>query len=322
MSETSQRFNLNKLKNANWRKLMITTLGVVAVLGGLWYAIWGLHPYQVDQQQIALAYAHQHKAGDNIAVAMEIEQETKNQFTFTYSSFDGAIVNGRMVYPDNIEPGRALPVMLGVHAMGRSENRWWMDSFKERPTLEQTDKLTQQALANGYAVIAIDSRNHGKRKNLDHNIIEVMNDLHWWGKREPYEQMVIDTVKDYRVLLDWVEQQPQFDATKTTVAGYSMGGQVSLLLAGVDDRIERVLSIVPPYLDDKVAIVAPKNILGNLAHLDKLWLVSANDDEHASESENADLYALIKTKNKKHVRFEGGHVLPTGYYQQLSDWYQ
>ena len=309
-----------KLSSINWGKAMVSIVGIFALLGGIWYAIWGLHPYQVDQQEIQASYTYQGNADK--PMNMQLEQLSATTFAFTYQSFDGAIVNGRMAYPDTYTKAHSMPVMLGVHAMGRSENRWWMDSFKERPTLEQTDKLAKQALANGYAVIAIDSRNHGKRKNLDYNIIEVMRDLHWWGKREPYEQMVIDTVKDYRVLLDWVEKQAQFDQANTTVAGYSMGGQVSILLAGVDERIERVLSIVPPYLDDKVAIVAPKNFTHNLAHLDKLWLVSANDDEHASESENAALYANIATANKKHVQFDGGHVLPQGYYQQLENWYQ
>ena len=45
--------------------------------------------------------------------------------------------------------------------------------------------------------------------------------LHWWGEREPYERLIVDTVKDWRVLLDWVVQQPQFDRSNIRAAGYS-----------------------------------------------------------------------------------------------------
>ena len=132
--------------------------------------------------------------------------------------------------------------------------------------------------------------------------------------------MIIDTVKDYRVLLDWLDQQHQFDHSRTAVAGYSMGGQVSMLLAGVDSRIEQVLAIVPPYLTNTTALVAPKNIAEKLA-VDKIWLVTANDDEYADKEDNESLFTLIASDNKKHLQFDGGHILPEGYYQQLSDWF-
>lgn len=35
--------------------------------------------------------------------------------------------------------------------------------------------------------------------------------------------MIVDTVRDCRLLLDWVETQPQLDSRNIRVAGYSMG---------------------------------------------------------------------------------------------------
>jgi len=303
--------------------MMASLAGALLVLGTIWYTIWGLKPYHVTPEIITERYSY-HVSDLN----MEMVKQTDDSYLFTFTSFDGATVNGRIKYPDSyiansdtISSAAPLPILIGVHAMGRSENRWWMDSFKDRPTIEQTNKITEQALENGYAVVAIDSRNHGQRKDLNHSIIKIMDDMHRWGKREPYEKMVVDTVKDHRVLLDWLDVQPQFDSSQTHVAGYSMGGQVALFLAATDPRIEHVLSIVPPYLDDKTAIVASKNI-ANLIGIDRLWLVTANDDEHASESENEYLFTMIATSNKKHITFEGGHVLPEGYYKALSGWFE
>ena len=303
-----------------WKKIAAMASVVLVGLGALWFAIFSLTPYAVNDQQLKKKYSY-----PAVAINMQLTEESSNLYSFTYTSFDGVEVNGRLSYPDEVpleEFGAGkLPIMIGIHGMGRSDNRWFMDSFKGRPTVEQTHKLTEQARAAGYAIIAIDGRNHGKRKDPDYSISNMMRDLHLWGKREPYEAMVVDTVKDYRVLLDWIGLQPQFDQARTAVAGYSLGGQVALLLAGVDERIEQVLSIVPPYHDDKTALVAPKNLVHNITD-EKVWLVTASDDEYASVEDNKYLFGKIASGNKKHIQLEGEHILPEGYYQALSGWYE
>ena len=303
-----------------WKKIVKMVSVVLVGLGVMWFAFFSLTPYEVSDQVLKEKYSYR-----IAAINMQLSEQASNMYYFTYTSFDGVEVNGRLSYPDGISLGQleagSLPIMIGIHGMGRSENRWFADSFKGRPTVEQTHKLTEQAKAAGYAVIAIDGRNHGKRKDPDYSISNMMRDLHLWGEREPYEAMVVDTVKDYRVLLDWIEQQPQFDQARTAVAGYSLGGQMALLLAGVDKRVEQVLSIVPPYNDDKTALVAPKNLVHNIVN-EKVWLVTASDDEYASEDESQYLFAQIASKNKKHIQLDGEHILPDGYYQALIGWYE
>lgn len=301
----------------------MSVIGILLGLSALWYALFAMSPYDVDQTMIDQAYSYPQAPLD-----ITFTRESDNLYAFRYTTFDGATVNGRLAYPPGYQAtatkqlkSAKMPVMLGIHAMGRSDNRWFMDSFKTRPTLEQTDKLTQQALEKGYTVIAIDARNHGQRKLPDYTVRDVMLDVHLWGKREPYESMIIDTVKDYRVLLDWIEQQPQFDQSRTTAAGYSMGAQIALLLASVDDRVEQVLSIVPPYLDNKTAIVALDNFVTG-SNADKVWLVTANDDEYASVEQNNQLFSLISAPVKKHIQLDGDHILPEGYYTQLTGWFE
>ncbi|MCO7198498.1 alpha/beta fold hydrolase [Pseudoalteromonas sp. OANN1] len=299
----------------NWRKAMLVVTGIIAGVAAVWYAVFGLKPYSVTTEELTQIYSYEQKA-----VEVKLSPLKANHFSLEYKTFDGDKVNGHILYPSNYDATKPMPVMVGVHGMGRSDVRWIQESFKGRDTYEQTDELTKMALANGYAVIAIDSRNHGKRKNLDHNIIEVMHDLDWWGKREPYENMVIDSVKDHRVLLDWIATQPQFDQNQISVAGYSMGGQISLILAALDKRVDNVLSIVPPYLTNAVARVAIKNF-ATAVDSPKVWLVSADDDEYASERENEALFEAIASVKKHHVVVEGEHLLPEGYYKKLQGWY-
>ncbi|MEZ7205467.1 alpha/beta hydrolase [Pseudoalteromonas sp. DY56-GL79] len=294
---------------------MLVVTGIIAGVAAVWYAVFGLKPYSVTTEELTQIYSYEQKA-----VEVKLSPLKTNHFALEYTTFDGDKVNGHILYPSNYDATKPMPVMVGVHGMGRSDVRWIQESFKGRDTYEQTDELTKMALANGYAVIAIDSRNHGKRKNLDHNIIEVMHDLDWWGKREPYENMVIDSVKDHRVLLDWIATQPQFDQNQISVAGYSMGGQISLILAALDKRVDNVLSIVPPYLTNAVARVAIKNF-ATAVDSPKVWLVSADDDEYASERENEALFEAIASVKKHHVVVEGEHILPEGYYKKLQGWY-
>lgn len=291
--------------------------GIFTLAGSGWYFTFALSPYQVTQEQLNSYYANQPQHSLNW-------QQTaldETNYEFTYRSFDGEVVNGRIRYPSPlVDISQPIPVMIGAHGMGRSQIRWFQGSFKGRPTVESVDKITEQALHHGYAVISIDARNHGQRKDPDYTIADVMGDLHYWGKREPYEAMIRDTVRDHRVLLDWITKQPQFDSKRINIAGYSMGAQVSLLLASVDSRISDVAAIVPPHADDTTALVSPRNFLAGLSD-NKVWLVTGDDDEYASLEENASFFNDIPSNDKKHLRFDSGHILPAHYVAQLVSWF-
>ena len=218
----------------------------------LWYFFIALKPVEIPQEEIVNAYRYPPIQTESV----ELKELDPNSFEITFRSFDGSIVNGRITYPENNEAKH--PVVVGVSAMGRNYNRWWV------------------------AVVAIDARYHGSRKDPDRTLRSIMNDLHFFGDKSTYEEMIVNTVRDYRVLLDWLESQNRIDSRNIVMAGYSMGGQVALLTASVDDRVNGVVSIVPPYLDDKVALVAPKNVV-SLLDSAQVLLITSDDDENASE---------------------------------------
>jgi len=43
---------------------------------------------------------------------------------------------------------------------------------------------------------------------------------------------------------------------------------------------------------------------------------------HASPQQNQALFDAIPSQDKKHLRFESGHLLPTDYVEQLSEWFK
>ena len=298
------------------KKTMLSIGVVVAGIAALWYGIFGLKPYSLSAEELTERYAYNMTQ----QVQLELKQLTPQSFDFTYQSFDGVTVNGRIHYPEDLKTiTTPVPVLIGAHAMGRSQIRWWQDSFKDRATFEQTDKITAMALAKGYAIVAIDARHHGLRKDPELSVVDIIDNLHWWGEREPYETMLVDTVRDHRVLLDWLVQQPQLDSSKIKLAGYSMGAQISLLLAGVDSRIQSVAAIVPPHMNSTTALVAPLNLMAGLAD-NQVWLFTADDDEYASIKQNQQLFDALPNPDKKLFRFDSGHLLPADYVKDLEPW--
>lgn len=311
--------------------ILIGVTAVVAVLGALWWALFALKPYKLSPQQLQARYDHTTPASQAGPLQVgTVEKVTMGRTTawaqpLRYQSFDGAPVLGRILHPVDPSGSSAAaekrPVLLALHAMGRTHWRWWDGNFKGRPTVESTHLLAERALQAGYVVMAIDARLHGDRKNPEAPLVarKLLRDLHYWGKREPYERLIIDTVKDYRVLLDALAQQPRFDTERVRAAGYSMGGQMALLLAATDARVRSVAAMVPPHLDAKVAAVAPLSFVSRLSEVE-VWLITADGDEHASASQNATLFEALPGQGKRHLTFAGGHVLPPAYVDGLQPW--
>ncbi|NND00262.1 MAG: alpha/beta fold hydrolase [Gammaproteobacteria bacterium] len=296
------------------KKISSRLMLVFTLLFAGWYYLIALKEQPMELMSILAAYEYQQLS----PIDMRMKEMQPGLFEFSYTSFDGQRVIGQIGYPET--RSASYPVLLGVPAMGHSYIQWWVDSIDGRPSDTQVDKITELANRKGYVVIAIDPRFHGKREDPARTLRSIMNDLHFFGDKSGYEAMVRDTVIDYCVLLDWIETQPELDASAVVAAGYSMGGQVSLLLGAVDQRINRVISIVPPYLDDKTALVAPKNLV-QLFDDKPVLLVTANSDKNATASQNKALFEQIKSKNKRRINFTGGHILPENYVERLADWF-
>lgn len=294
--------------------IMKTSLAVLlaALLAfAYWYAFIALEESPMEQGDILKAYDYQ--PVENFQ--LDMTETSPNVFSFTYESFDGELVYGQISFPDK-ESDR-YPVLIGISAMGRSYVRWWVDTFNGNPTVTQVNRITDLANRNGYAIISIDARYHGKRKDPDKTLRSIMNDLHFFGDKHDYEAMIRDTVLDHRVLLDWIERQENLDIERVRVAGYSMGGQISLILGSVDARISDIISIVPPSIDDKTALVAPKNLVSLLGDK-RVLLITAEDDENASAADNDFLFDLLPGSNKERIDFDGGHILPEDYVDRLA----
>lgn len=318
-------------------------MGLAAALGAAWWMVFGLKPYALTPEALQARYEVSVPAAAESAVSppssaalrpgpdrlqwtpVPVPWPGAVAFDLTLKSFDGETAVGRIVYPsDPAAPpaGRPWPVMVALHGLGRTHMRWWQHELRGRPTLENTHRVTALALQQGFVVVALDARGHGVRKGDGPLPSQLLENLHLWGQREPYERMIIDTVRDYRMLLDVLARRPELNTNSVAAAGYSMGGQMALLLAGVDARVGAVAALVPPHLDQRTAAVAPLNVVGRLQGR-RVWLVTADSDEYASAKDNATLFAALPADPRnRHIRLPGGHLLPADYVDQLTPWLQ
>jgi len=298
-----------------WFKRCLVLSCVLSVLAvGYYFAIARLPLEILSEQQILAQYDYK-----NSFAEFRLETQTQESLEFSFMAHDEQRVYGKLMLPSKPSANGKYPVLVGAHAMGRSYPRWFQSSLKGRPTVTHVNKITEQALAKGYAVVAIDARYHGKRKVKDKPLSQIWNNLHYFGNKQDYQDMLVNTVIDHRLLLDWLETQAELDMQRVSVAGYSMGGQVALLLAAVDKRVKDVVAIVPPYLDDKVATAAPKNLVHRLKSNRTLLLTGAYDDV-ASDAENLELFNRISTNEKQHIEFDADHLLPESYVNVVRDW--
>lgn len=267
---------------------------------------------QLSPKQISAKYQY-HSSFSNFRITDELLESRE----FTFTAYDGEKVFGQIMLP-SIKRHK-YPVLIGIHAMGRSYPRWFKSSLKGRPTVTSVNKITEHALNKGYAVIAIDARFHGKRKLEDKPLRKIWNNLNFFGDKTDYENMIVKTVIDNRTLLDWVETQDYLNAQDVSVAGYSMGGQASLILAAVDKRIDDVIAIVPPFVNNTVAAVSPYNFAHRIDNGRVLFIYGEKDDV-ASLEENNMVFDAISTSDKKLLGYNADHILPEHYVDAISAW--
>lgn len=292
-----------------------TALLVGAVIAALlvWRFAFAMPSTPISSAELLQSYDYRPDSSESL----QFESLSERKARFSYAGHQGDVVHGYIEWPENPrETTTSFPVLLGVSAMGQSAVRWWQAEYKGKPTLTHSHRIRELAVEAGYVVVTIDNRFTDSRKDPQREIGAIMRDLHLFGDKTDYESMVHGTVMDLRLLLDRLALQPELDMNRVTVVGYSMGAQIGFLLAAADSRIQRLIAMVPPYLDDRTARVAPKNAAPLLTD-NSVLLLTANDDEYASEEQNQQLFDAIATVRKQHLRYESGHLLPPEYIEAL-----
>ncbi len=219
-----------------------------------------------------------------------------------FTSDDGQMVNGLIAYPKN--KTKPTKLALALHPMGIDQQFWW----SEKSPLD-AHKIMARLLEQGYTVISLDARQHGARGREGFGPRELIARAH---SAEPrlYIETIIGTVRDYRIALNWAKQE--FTPDQVLVVGYSMGAQMSLLLASFEPSVNAVVAMVPPYVKSETSPVAPRIHVDKISDAKVLWLAGTKD-RHSDKKQTQETFDQIASSDKQLTWFDAGHRLPAEY---------
>lgn len=113
-------------------KVMAGVLGLVALAAASWWALFALKPYDATPEQMRARYAHGVSTPPLARVTPLGEDSAVHGVELELQSFDGSPLSGRLLYPgDPAAADKPYPLLIGLHALGRSHYRWWVASTSE-----------------------------------------------------------------------------------------------------------------------------------------------------------------------------------------------
>ena len=250
-----------------------------------WFAIDTRFPADVDKELVS-------------------EDGRGSIYHITFIADDSATVTGTLAMPRR--SAETCPLALVMHPMG-TDRSLWLSSENPIAASRIVDGLRDA----GYAVLALDARLHGRRKVEGIGPREIIGFARG-DNPTPYVRMIADSVRDYRLALQWAGSQSNLRTDEILVAGYSMGAQMTLLLASVEPRVSTVLTMVPPYVGQPLSPVAPRNHVGRITDARVLMMVARNDP-YSTPEQNQQVFDALATSEKRLVWYDSGHVLPLEY---------
>lgn len=250
-------------------------------------------------------------------IVERIEKDKAAREKIVIRGVQGFLVPAYFQLPPNAQG--PCPCVLLLHGWSGSKEHWWQDD-----NYISGGNARQALLATGFAVLALDAQCHGDR--ISQNDFAPVN--HYADPkaivsgRKGYfslSEIYVQTVRDYRRAIDYLESRPEVDSKRIGVLGYSMGGTQTFVLTGVEKRIKAAVAVSAPAERSKWLLVAPQNFVDGIGDRPFLTIIGRND-ELCSLAHGQALQSLIKSSHTEQVLFDAGHKLPPDYVPHAVEW--
>ena len=237
------------------------------------------------------------------------------------TSFEKAVIDGfdskipfYIIKPKNYKEDHFVILLHGI--TGNKDG--WINPFESYS--KKCVKLKDSLLALGYSVIIPDAKYHGER-SYEANFASPITFFSSQDSQKAYN-LVSTSVKDIRILMDYIQFNSGNTTTTFDVIGYSMGGIMTILLNSVEDRLNRTVVCVAPLdlekaskilgMNDEKAktlkVISPKNYA--LLQKAPITLLMGTKDGWYFKEEAQDFFDKINIKDKTLKFYESGHLLP------------
>lgn len=204
------------------------------------------------------------------------------------------------------------PLILGCHGGYGSKDNFWEVLIKHN--------FLDPIFRAGYALFILDAVYHGDR--IGENDYDNLHKILGEGLKYTFSDLIINTAIDYRRALDYLATRADIDMEKIGVFGHSMGGIMSFLLTGIDDRIKVAVPCVGP--PTYFTMSYPTYLVHYAARFHDqptLMLMGKNDPTYTVDSAEH-LFKNISSKTKEIIWFESGHSLPPEWSIEAVKWFK
>ncbi len=206
------------------------------------------------------------------------------------------------------------PCVILLHGIGGSKEGWWQEAASH-----SGKRLTDGLVAAGYSVLALDAEYHGERlANNGYESADVFLFQRGWMQRA--RDMIVQSIVEHRRAIDVLESRDEIDTSRIGVVGYSMGGMMTFMLAGVEPRVSSAVACVPPLLREDRSPIAIHNYAARIEAVPFLLLVAEEDPANTTPQEARRLHDMIPSPSKEIVLYPGGHILPAEWTQRAVGW--
>lgn len=223
-----------------------------------------------------------------------------------------------------------------LHGLGGNKDYWVNPSL---PYLQYTKNLTaikDTLLDLGFNVVIPDAKYHGER-SYELNFRNPGSMLPGRSKSQAdadsFYNLYASTIKEIRLIMDYVEDISKESKTEFNLIGYSMGGMFSLILNTVDERINCVVACVAPLalpfseieelnwsgeISEKMKAISP--FYSATDQKSPVAMLMGMTDHFIPVDEARDFYKQIPIDDKKLKLYDSGHILPTEYIYDVISW--
>ena len=254
--------------------------------------------------------------------ARTVEKVTKDDLLrekIVFRGVNGFLVPAYLQFP--AERSAPCPCVLLLHGWSGSKEAWWQDGNYI------SGGNARRALLNaGYAVLALDAHCHGDRISQN-DFAPVNHFVDPNGGPTPRKgyftlpEIYVQTTRDYRRAVDYLESRAEIDSRRIGVLGYSMGGTQTFLLTGVEPRVKVAVAVAAPAEKSKWSLVAPQNFVRAIGQRPLRTIIGRTDEFCPLEHAQA-LQALLDAGTADQVLFDASHKLPADYVPRALEWFQ
>jgi len=250
-------------------------------------------------------------------VVRQWDQDKTLRQKIVFRGAQGLLVPGYIEFPKTAE--KPSPLVLLLHGWSGGKEDWFQDD-----NYINGGVMRKALLDAGYAILALDAATHGERSHeIDHQDVNAFEDPKASARRNyfTFAEISIQTVKDYRRVLDFVAERGEVDMSRIGLVGYSMGGMDSFYLLSVEPRIKVAVACVPPLFGIGYDPTSPIDYSWGIRHIPFLMLMGRKDGEGDYEGKvKASYKNYIERPNTKLIWYDQGHKLTAIYVPDALAW--